>query len=63
MEEISADKGYLSKANMQTAIDNNSVPYIAWKSNSKVSNKEGDHLWNRLYHFYALNQEKFLALP
>jgi transposase len=60
MTEISADKGYLSKANMQTAVDNNAIPYIAWKSNSRASNKEGNHLWNKLYHYYALNQEKFL---
>lgn len=59
MEEISADKAYLSKANLQTAVDNNAVPYIAWKSNSKATNKEGNHLWNKLYHYYALNQEKF----
>jgi transposase len=60
MEEVSADKAYLSKANLQTAIDNNAVPYIAWKSNSKATNKEGNHLWNKLFHYYALNQEKFL---
>ncbi len=59
MEEISADKGYLSKANLQTAVDNNAVPYIAWKANSKATNKEGNHLWNKLFHYYALNQEKF----
>ncbi len=60
MEEISADKGYLSRANLQTAVDNNAVPYIAWKANSKATNKEGNHLWNKLYHYYALNQETFL---
>ncbi len=60
MEEVSADKAYLSKANLQTAIDNNAIPYIAWKSNSKATNKEGNHLWNKLYHYYALNQDKFL---
>lgn len=60
MNEVSADKAYLSKANLQTAIDNNAIPYIAWKSNSKTTNKEGNHLWNKLYHFYALNQDKFL---
>lgn len=59
MEEISADRGYLSRANMQTAVDNNAVPYIAWKSNSRATNKDGNHLWNKLYHYYALNQEKF----
>jgi len=60
MNEVSADKAYLSKANLQTAVDNNAIPYIAWKSNSKATNKEGNHLWNKLYHYYALNQDKFL---
>jgi transposase len=60
MEEVSADKAYLSKANLQTAIDNNAIPYIAWKANSRATNKEGNHLWNKLFHYYALNQEKFL---
>ena len=47
MEEISVDNGCLSKANLQTAVDNNAVPYIAWKANSRETNKEGNHLWNR----------------
>ncbi|MCA1639527.1 MAG: SWIM zinc finger family protein [Acidobacteria bacterium] len=34
--------------------------YIAWKANSRATNKEGNHLWNKLYHYYALNQDKFL---
>jgi transposase len=62
MEEISADKGYLSKRHLQTAIDNNAVPFIAWKSNSGYSDAPNSHLWNRLYHYYALNQDKFLEL-
>jgi transposase len=60
MEEISADKGYLSRANLQTAVENNAVPFIAWKANSRATNKEGNHLWNKLFHYYALNQDKFL---
>ncbi len=60
VSEISADKAYLSKANLQTAVDNNSYPFIAWKSNSRETEKEGNELWNKLYHYYALNQEKFL---
>ena len=60
MNEVSADKAYLSRANMQVAIENNAVPYIAWKANSKATNKAGNHLWNHLYHYYSLNQDKFL---
>lgn len=60
MKEISADKAYLSKVNLQTAVDNNAVPFIAWKANSQIRQKEGYELWNRLYHYYSLNREKFL---
>lgn len=60
VSEISADKAYLSKANLQTAVDNGSYLFIAWKSNSRATQKEGNELWNKLYHYYALNQEKFL---
>ncbi len=60
MNEISADKAYLSKVNLQTAVDNNAFPYIAWKSNSQIRQKDGYELWNRLYHYYSLNREKFL---
>jgi hypothetical protein len=31
VKEIVADSGYLSKANLQTAVDQNVYPYIAWK--------------------------------
>lgn len=60
MEEISADKAYLSKANLQTAVDNNATPYIAWKVNSKINSKPGNELWNKFFHYYCLNREKFL---
>lgn len=60
MDEVSADAAYLSKKNLQAAIDNNAVPYIAWKSNSGMSDAPNSHLWNKLFHYYCLNQDKFL---
>lgn len=60
MIEISADAAYLSKANLQTAVDNGIYPYIAWKSNSRETDKTGNELWNKLFHFYAMNKDKFL---
>lgn len=60
MEEVSADAAYLSKDNFQVAVNNNAYPYIAWKSNSKESDKPNNELWNKMYHYYALNKEKFL---
>ncbi len=35
MEEVSADKAYLSKANLQTAVDNNAIPYKQKQAESK----------------------------
>ena len=60
MNEVSADAAYLSKDNMKTAIDNGAYPYIAWKSNSKITEKEGNELWNKLFLYFSLNKEKFL---
>ena len=35
MQEVSADKAYLSAANLQTVVGHNAMPYIPFKSNSK----------------------------
>jgi transposase/predicted nucleic acid-binding Zn finger protein len=60
MSEVSADAAYLSKDNMKTAVDNGAYPFIAWKSNSRATEKEGNELWNKLFHYFSLNKEKFL---
>jgi len=53
MNEVSADAACLPKANLKTAIDNNAIPYIAWKSNSGISDAKDSRLWNKLFHYYA----------
>ncbi|MBA3631597.1 MAG: transposase [Acidobacteria bacterium] len=60
MSEVSADAAYLSKVNLQTALEHGAYPYIAWKSNSRETDKPNNELWNKLYHYYALNKDKFL---
>lgn len=60
IKEISADAAYLSKDNMQTAVKAGAYPYIAWKSNSRITEKEGNELWNKLFYYFSLNKEKFL---
>lgn len=59
MKEISADKGYISEANLQTTVDRGAAPYIPFKSNA-TGKKHGD-LWKRLFHFYSFKREEFLA--
>lgn len=59
MEEISADKAYLSSDNMQVVADHNAMPYIAFKANSTTS-KNHSVIWQRMFHFYSFNQKRFM---
>jgi hypothetical protein len=62
MNEVSADKAYLSQKNLQTVVDNNAMPYIPFKSDStgqSRSNKQSA-LWKQMYHYFSYNQERFM---
>lgn len=62
MQEVSADKAYLSSDNMQTVVDHNAMPYIPFKSNSvgfSPTNRT-PAIWTRMFHFYSFNQERFM---
>lgn len=61
MREISADKAYLSQKNLQVAVDHNAMPYIPFKANSNVRDKNKSALWKNMYHYFAYNNERFMA--
>ena len=63
MQEVSADKAYLSTGNMQAVVDHAALPYIPFKANSNAHDtrtKKQSPLWKRMFHFYSFNQETFL---
>jgi transposase len=65
IEQVLADKGYSSKANLQIVEDLGAVPYIAFKKNAKPDRtrrlkNEKPNMWTRAYHFYSFHQEEFL---
>jgi transposase len=57
--EVSADKGYLSKKNMELVETLGATPYIAFKSDSKAEN--GCEIWRRMFHLFQLNRDEYLA--
>lgn len=59
MSEVSADKAYLSSDNLQTVVDHNAQPYIAFKANSTTS-KNHSAVWKRAFHYYSFNQKRFM---
>jgi transposase len=62
MNEVSADKAYLSQKNLKTVVDNNAMPYIPFKSDStgKSRTNKQSALWKQMYHYFSYNQERFM---
>lgn len=59
IEEVSADKAYLSRINMETVDRLGGTAYIPFKRHS-VGHKNGP-LWERMYHYFHFNREEFLT--
>jgi transposase len=59
METVCADKGYLSKENLELAAKHGAAPFIPFKSNS-VPGEPGT-LWDRLFGFFQFNRADFLT--
>lgn len=61
MNEVSADKAYLSIANLQTVIDHAAMPYIPFKSNSGAAAKRSKNpVWRRMWAYYEYNHDWFM---
>jgi transposase len=61
MVEVSADKAYLSNANLQTSVDNYAMPYIPFKANTTAEGKRNSDLFKRMYHYFIYRSDEFMA--
>lgn len=57
VKEVPADKAYLSRDNLEIVDRIGGTAYIPFKSNSVAG--EAGSLWERMYHFYAMNRDEF----
>lgn len=55
--EVSADKGYIGKSNLEAVVSAGAVPYIPFKVNTTG---DGPELWRKMWHFYQFNRREFL---
>ena len=62
VEEVSADKAYLSKKNVRVVDEVGGTPYIPLRSDTRAraSKRKADPLWEKLYHHFTLRQADFL---
>ena len=56
--DVSADKAYLSHANLDAVEKHGGTPFIPFKSNTRIPREEG--AWARMYHLFAYERETFL---
>jgi transposase len=59
IKEVSADKAYLSRENLELVERLSGTAFIPFKSNSQPG--EAGSLWERMYHYYHLHREEFLG--
>jgi transposase len=59
VQEVCADKGYLSKENLELSAKHGAAAFIPFKSNSVPG--EAGTLWDRMFGFFQFNRADFLS--
>jgi len=59
LQEVSADKEYLSHKNLEATAKTNALPFIPFKVNTAVP--KDNSIWAEMYHYFMYNRETFLA--
>lgn len=60
IEEVSADKAYSGRKNLEEVSRLGAVPYIPFKENATGTGVKSA-VWTRLYHYYSYQREEFLG--
>lgn len=56
INEVSADKAYLSNANLEQVASLGGTAFVPFKSNSV----DGEGIWSRMFHYFQFRREEFL---
>ena len=59
MKEVTADKAYSGRANMEIVNDFGGMPYIPYRSNATGLSR-GSPIWKKMYHYFQLNNVQFM---
>jgi len=59
MKELSGDKAYLSHKNLQEVAALGAIPYIPFKTNSKI-NPKGARIWRQMWLFFYDHFDEFM---
>lgn len=59
IQEIPADKGYLSRDNLNVAQNIGATAYIPFKSNS-IGKSKGSLVWRKMFLYFQMHREEFM---
>jgi transposase len=59
IKRVMADKAYLSAVNLRYVDDKGGVAFVPFKKNSRLGNKARDSVWQSLYWFFHLQNDRF----
>ena len=57
--EVSADKAYISKKNLESIKENGGTPFIPFKSNVNP-HRSTKSIWGKMHHYFLYRNEEFL---
>jgi len=60
VKEVSCDRAYSSRKNLQLIEDVGALPLIPFKSNTSGRRDGGSGVWKKMYHYFMYKHEEFL---
>jgi len=60
VREVSCDRAYSSRENLQLISDVGALPLIPFKSNTSGRRDRGSGIWKKMYHYFLYKQDEFL---
>lgn len=59
LKEVSCDRAYSSRKNLELIKGLGAMPYIPFKSNT-TGNARGSSIWKKMYHYFLYKNEEFM---
>ena len=59
MQEVSADKAYSARANLDAVAENGGIAYIPFKINAS-QHSHGGKVWNKMFYYYQMCRDEFM---
>ena len=59
MQEVSADKAYSARANLDAVAENGGITYIPFKINAS-QHSHGGKVWNKMFYYYQMCRDEFM---